>query len=157
MSIDRTIVLTGKPQADAAISCILNNYKAMADSGHPMAARMYEHKDTRTLEQQSLMWIRLSEISAQAWVGGRQFDADTWHCYAKKQFLPEEDGPTKFARKGYRKWTILPSGERELYGSTTQLTTAGMAEYMTALMAYGSTELGVMFSATPREIAEFGR
>jgi hypothetical protein len=126
----------------------------MQAAGHPLAVRIYEHKDRRTLEQQSLMWIRLGEVAAQAWVGGRQYADVTWHEHCKREFLPDEDGPSKRCRKGYRKWDINPmTGERVLIGSTTQLTTFGMSEYMTQLEAWGSDELGVRFSATPREAA----
>ncbi len=125
----------------------------MADDGHVLAVRLYEYKDQRTLEQQGLMWIRLGEIAAQAWVGGRQYPDDVWHEHAKREFLPDEEGPTKRARKGYRKWDYLPNMDRVLVGSTTGLTTFGMAEYMTQILAYGSTELGVHFAPTPREMA----
>ena len=126
----------------------------MAAAEHPMAVRLFEHKDKRTLEQQALLWIRLGEIAAQAWVDGRQYADVTWHEHAKREFLPDEEGPTKRSRKGYRKWDINPmTGEQVLIGSTTQLTTFGMSEYMDQLLAFGSGELGVHFSATPREMA----
>lgn len=136
-----------------ALAVMQANWEAMAKAGHPMAVRLYEHKDSRTLEQQSLMWIRLGEVEKQAWVDGRQFADETWHEHFKREFLPDEVGPTKSCRKGYRKWSHLPSGERVLVGSTTQLTTFGMAEYMTQLMACGAGTLGVRFSATPAEMA----
>lgn len=155
--MERTFVLDSQVRADISVKFIAANWPAMVAAGHPMAVRCYEHKERRTLEQQSLMWVRLGEIAAQAWVGGRQFSAEIWHEWAKREFLPDEDGPTKRCRKGYAKWAILPNGERSLIGSTTQLTTAGMAEYMTALEAYGATELGVRFEPTPAEAAQFHR
>ncbi len=155
--MDKTFVLNHPMRADIAAQFIASNWKEMFASGHPMAVRCYEHKERRTLEQQSLMWIRLGEIAEQAWVGGRQFSAEVWHEHAKREYLPDEDGPTKRCRKGYSKWALLPSGERSLIGSTTQLTTFGMAEYMEQLMAYGATELGVRFAPTPAEAAAFHR
>jgi hypothetical protein len=155
MSFDRTIVLDSDAKLNAALSMISSNWREMVNAEHPMAVRLYEHKDKRTLEQQALMWIRLAEISDQAWIGGRKFDAEVWHEHYKRQFLPEEDGPTKRCRKGYRKWVFLPSGERDLIGSTTQLTVFGMAEYMTQVMAEAATELGVLFAPTPREAEGF--
>lgn len=151
MTLDRTIILVSEPQFNLAVAVIGKNWEAMASSGHPMAVKLFEHKERRTLEQQALMWIRLEDIATQAWLGGRQFSAEVWHIHFKREFLPDEEGPTKRCRKGYRKWAILPSGEREMIGTTTQLTTFGMAEYMTQLMAYGAGELGVHFSPTPRE------
>ena len=157
MSLDRTFVLDNELRAEAAARFIASNWRAMNEAGHPMALRCYEHKERRTLEQQSLMWIRLGEISEQAWVGGRQFSAEVWHEWAKSEYLPDEIGPTKRCRKGYVKWAVMPSGERTLIGSTTQLTTFGMAEYMEQLQAYGASELGVRFAPTPAEAAAFHR
>lgn len=154
MSLDRTIILNTPQQCQQVAALISGNWLEMHSAGHPLAVRIYEHKDRRTLEQQSLMWIRLGEVAVQAWVGGRQYADVTWHEHCKREFLPDEDGPTKRCRKGYRKWDINPmTGERVLIGSTTQLTTFGMSEYMTQLEAWGSGELGVRFSATPREAA----
>lgn len=153
MSLDRTIILAGEGQVELVAAVLARNWRQAAESGHPLAVRIYEHKSSRTLEQQALMWIRLGEIAAQAWVGNRQYSAEVWHEWAKREFLPEDDGPTKLARKGYRKWAVMPSGARTLTGSTTQLTTAGMSEYMEKLMAYGAQELGVQFGATPAEMA----
>lgn len=152
MSVERTFVLVGEPQFKAALAVVGANWQAMAADGHPLAMRIYEHKERRTLEQQALMWIRLDEIASQAWVDGRQYSDVVWHEQMKREFLPDELGPTKRCRKGYVKWQIMPSGDRALLGSTTQLTTFGMAEYMTQLMAYGAGELGVQFAATPNEM-----
>lgn len=155
--MDKTFVLDHPARVGFAERFIASNWKEMLESGHPMAVRVYEHKEKRTLEQQSLMWIRLEEIAAQAWVAGRQFQAVVWHEHAKREFLPDEEGPTKRCRKGYVKWAALPNGDRSLIGSTTQLTTFGMAEYMEQLMAYGAGELGVRFAPTPAEAAQFHR
>jgi hypothetical protein len=115
-----------------------------------MAAKFYEHKDTRSLEQQAAMWFLLGDISAQVWLEGRQFAPEVWHEHFKQMFLPEEDGPTKRATASYRKWAVLPGGERRLIGSTTALTAFGMGEYLTQLEAWGAGE-GVRFSANPNE------
>lgn len=153
MSFDRTIVLDSEQQLRIALAIVSRNWKAMAESGHPMAMRLYEHKDQRTLEQQGLMWIRLAEIAKQAWVNGQQFSDEAWHEHFKREFLPDEEGPTKRCRKHYRKWLISPlTGERAMVGSTTQLTTFGMAEYLTQVMAFGADEFGVRYSATPDEV-----
>lgn len=152
--LDKTFVLGNESAWAWAMGMIESNWRAMAASGHPMAVRIYEHKDQRTLQQQALMWIRLEEIAVQAWVDGRQYADETWHEQMKKEYLPNEEGPTKRCRRGYRKYTILPDGERRLIGSTTQLTTFGMAEYMEKLMAFGAS-LGVRFAPTPREMREF--
>jgi hypothetical protein len=155
--MDKTFVIRSPEIAEVAIAVIQANYSGMLAAGRPMAIRLYEHKDSRSIEQQSLMWIRLGEIAPQAWINGRQFADVCWHEYAKREFLPEEPGPSKQARKGYAKWAINPmTGDKVLVGSTTQLTVYGMAEYLTKLEAFGAG-LGVRFSATPTEIAWRGK
>lgn len=153
MSLDRTIVLVGEQQAAAAAALIASNWRPMADAEHPLAIRLYEHKDDATREQRALLWIRYGEIAAQAWVGGRQFSDEVWHEFFKREFLPDETGPSKRCRKGYRKWDYLPNGEKALVGSTELLTTFGKAEYLEQVMAYGATEFGVRYAPTPREMA----
>ncbi len=151
MSLDRTFVIRDQRIADCAVAFIGANHAGMLADGRIMAVRVYEHKEARSLEQQAVMWIRLGEIAAQAWVRGRQYSAECWHEHAKREWLPEEDGPSKRARKGYSKWAINPmTGERVLVGSTTQLTVFGMSEYLAQLEAFGAG-LGVMFSASPRD------
>lgn len=153
MSLDRSVVILGELQRNTALSIIDANWRAMAAAGHPLAIRIYEHKEQRSIEQQALMWIRLGEISEQGWINGQQFSDESWHIYFKRLYLPEEEGPSKRCRKGYRKWASVPGrDERELVGSTTQLTTFGMSEYMEQLMAFGATELGVQFGPTPAEM-----
>lgn len=146
--MERTMVIRSEALAHAACAHLMANWRAMAEEGRPLACRFYEYKDNRTLEQQALMWIRLGDISEQAWLDGRQFSAEVWHDHAKREFLPDEEGPSKRCRKGYRKWAFAPSGERVLVGSTTQLTVFGMSEYLTQLEAFGAG-LGVLFSAPP--------
>lgn len=157
MSLDRTFILDNESRVEALVRFLMSNWKQMLAGGITMAVRAYEHKEKRSIEQNSLMWIRLGEIADQAWVNGCQFSDEVWHEHFKREFLPDEEGPTKRCRKGYRKWVALPSGEKALIGSTTQLTTFGMAEYMHELEAFGALELGVRFSPTPREFSEFHR
>lgn len=154
MSMDRTIVVRVKQQAEAACQHIMGNWEAMREDGRTLACRVFEYKENRSLEQQSLMWLRLADIAEQVWVRGRQYADKTWHEYFKEQHLPEEPGPSRDARKGYQKWVDLPNGERRLAGSTTQLTVAGMADYLTRLEAWGA-KMAVRFSASPAEAAGY--
>jgi len=153
MSFDRTIIIDSQAKADALARVVATNWTQMHVDGHTLAARLYEYRDDATREQRALMWIRIGEIAVQAWVGGRQYTAETWHIQFKREFLPEEDGPSKRCRKNYRKWDFTPDGERILAGSTEGLTMFGKAEYLTQVMAYGASELGVHFAPTPREMA----
>lgn len=146
--MDRTIIINNEAGAKAACAHIMSNWQAMCHNKTPMAARLYEYKRNATDEQRALMWIRLGEIAEQVWVDGRQYSAEIWHEHAKREFLPEEDGPSKMAKKNYRKWSHLPDGSRSLTGSTEGLTVAGKAEYITKLEAFGASN-GVRFTAPP--------
>lgn len=99
-----------------------------------------EYKSTRTLEQNALMWVRLGEIAEQAWIDGRRYDAETLHEYCKRVYLPE------MCDKGISKWTVLPSGDRVLRMSTSDLNVKEFTDYLEQVQAFGA-ELGVMFSA----------
>jgi hypothetical protein len=143
--MDKTIVIQSAGHAAHASQIINLNWQAMHAAGQPMAVSIHEYKSIRSIEQQSLMWVRLGEIAEQAWVNGRQYAAETWHEHFKREYLPDEAGPTKRCRKGYKKWEYMPNGERVLVGSTTMLTVFGMSEYMTQIETYAATELGVMF------------
>ena len=108
----------------------------------------------RTPDQSAAMWAGpLRDIEEQAWVKGRQFKADVWHEHFKREFLPEgdEEDFDRLVKLGYRKWDYTPQGDRVLVGSTTQLTMRGMGQYMEKLTAYGASELGVQFHASPKQ------
>ncbi len=153
-----TIVVRTESQAQVACAYVLRNWARMAREEHPMAVHCYEYREHRSIQSQGLMWIRLGEIAKQVvFPDGQTFSAETWHIQAKKEFLPEEQGPSKRCQRGYQKWTYCPDGSRELIGSTTQLTTLGMNEYLTQLEAWAA-EMGVRMSANPRIFdGEFGR
>ena len=106
-----------------------------------------EHKDARSLDQNAAMWAGpLRDIAEQAWVNRQQFSAEAWHEHFKREFLPEDDDPEidELVKDGYRKWTILPTGDRVLTGSTTQLTRKGMARYLQQIEVFGA-QMGVLF------------
>lgn len=107
----------------------------------------------RTPDQSAAMWAGpLRDIAEQGWVQGKQFPADTWHEFFKREYLPEgdEEDFDRLVKQGYRKWDYTPKGDRVLVGSTTQLTMRGMAQYMTKLEAFGGN-IGVRFT-TKREV-----
>lgn len=146
MSLSRTFVLNGDAPANALWAFLRQNWRAMQEQGRPLAVTVCEHKERRSPEQNERMWKAiLQPVSEQAWVAGQQFSPEVWHELFKREFLPDEEGPTKRCRKGYKKWAYLPDGSRVLVGSTTMLTTFGMAEYQTKIEAYATQELGVRF------------
>ncbi|MDE3023698.1 MAG: recombination protein NinB [Pseudomonadota bacterium] len=140
--LTRTILLRTSEQVKLCHR-VLDNLPL--DSDHPLQVRFSEQQKIRTPDQNSLMWSgALSDISEQGWVEGKRYSAEVWHYQFKLWFLPEEfeDNLTK---EGYRKWDISPNGDRVLIGSTTQLTTRGMSDYLEQIYAYGTQELGVKF------------
>lgn len=108
-----------------------------------------EPKKVRGPSQNSLMWASaLKDIAEQAWFDGRQFSEEVLHEHMKREFLPEADDPelerlVKDVDK-WHKWQYLPSGDRILTGSTTQLTPYGFGQYLEQVYAFGAS-LGVLF------------
>lgn len=104
----------------------------------------------RQASQNSLYWAGpLTDIAEQAWVRGRQYSAEVWHEFAKREFLPEDNDPD-LARQvrnpeQWHKWDMTPNGERVLVGSTTDLTVHGFGVYLEQVYAYGAS-CGVLFS-----------
>ena len=148
---DQTIILANDILRAKALQVIRN---LPVDGTLELVIRL--RKKARTSAQNRLFWgARLKEISEQAWLGGRQYSADTWHEYLKREYLPEgnEEDFGRMVKASYQKWDELPGGERVLVGSTTQLTTFGMTIYMTQVESFAAQELGVRFSADMRYAA----
>lgn len=138
----RTFRLVGRQQVDGLLALVRN---LPIDAERPLEVVIREEKRKRGVDQNALYWAGpLRDIADQAWVDGRQYSAEVWHEYFKREFLP--DGDSGLTRDGYRKWAFLPpDGPRVLIGSTTQLTVKGMAEYLEQVYAYGAS-LGVQFT-----------
>lgn len=119
------------------------------DAVRPLEVVIREEKKARKLDQNALYWAGpLRDIAEQAWVQGRQYSADVWHEYFKREFLPDPDlvdCDDSHIKEGYVKWGAMPNGLRVLIGSTTGLTVRGMAAYLEQVYAYGAS-LGVQFS-----------
>lgn len=143
----RTIVVAGETQRQQAIAALLH-----VPFGVEVVIR--EKPKKRTREQNAYAWAgMIADFVSQGWIEGRRFSGEVWHDYLKREHLPEvpEEGVTL---KGYQKWAESPSGERILVGSTTRLTVRGYAEYLTRCMAWGSQELGIMFTAQDRYVSQ---
>lgn len=135
--MNRLFILREPLHFDSMLAALRANWQAMAAIDKPLGVRVSVYKKTRSDEQNSLMWVWLDRIEKQAWIGDRQFDAETWHEHAKREFLPDTNN------KGDAKWRYLPNGDRVCVMSTTRLDTAEMSLYMTALEAFAVGELGV--------------
>lgn len=114
----------------------------------PLEILVREEVKGRKLDQNALMWVGpLKCMAEQCYLEGRAHSAEVWHEFMKREFLPEEFDAA-LCKDGYEKWSIGPTGERYLIGSTTQLTVKGMAQYIEQLHAFGSN-LGVRFTESP--------
>lgn len=134
--IRRVFVLWGEQQAAALHAFLKQNAKAMADQKLPLEVSVSVHRPKASDQQRAAMWLVYQQIAEQAWVAGRQFDAETWHLHCKREFLPEETS------RGVQKWRLLPNDERELSMSTEQLNKAEKSEYLSKVMAFAAS-LGV--------------
>jgi hypothetical protein len=138
----RNFRLVDEVARQRAIAMLSN---APLDKVRPLEVVIREAQKARKLDQNALLWAGpLRDISDQAWLEGRQFSAEVWAHYFKVQLLPEEFDP-ELCLEGYAKWSIGPSGDRILTGSTTQLTVRGMAQYIESVHAFGGS-LGVEFT-----------
>lgn len=135
--MNRLFILREPLHVESMIAFVRANWKAFADDGKPLSGLFSPYKRKRSSEQNALMWVWLTQISREAWIGGRQFDEETWNEHHKRLFLPER------TNRGKDKWKYLPDGSRLLAISTPDLDTAEMSLYMTALEAYAATDLGV--------------
>lgn len=146
--VTRTIALDSEIRRHSAATLVQN---LPLDGGLEVVVR--KKVKARKLSQNDLYWAGpLKDIATQAWVQGRQYHIDIWHEHAKELFLPDEYFEGICKSEQYRKWDVTPSGKRVLVGSTTDLTIKGFAVYLEQVLAFGAN-LGVMFSASPREWA----
>lgn len=136
-------------------SIIAEVRKLKTDSAFPLEIVIREQIKGRKLDQNAFYWSGpLRDIAEQAWIDDgtghkRQFSAEVWHLYFRKELLPEEYDPA-MCKEGYQKWAYDPAGERVLIGSTTQLTVKGFSEFLEAVHAFGAS-LGVLFHASPNQ------
>ena len=122
-----TFILREEVNANALWSFLKANWRDTAKAGKPLAVTVQEYKAKRTSDQNKYYWRTLNEIAGQAWVGGKQFSADSWHEFFKRQMIGHEE---------------LPHGGT-VGISTTSLSVAEFAEYVGKVEAYAATELGV--------------
>ena len=142
----RTFRLVGTDQRARLIALVEN---LPIDFAKPLEVVIREEKKARNLDQNALYWAGpLRDIADQAWVDGRQYSAEVFHEYFKREFLPDPDRADcddSHIKDGFAKWARTPKGTNVLIGSTTGLTVRGMAAYLEQVYAYGAS-LGVQFS-----------
>ena len=147
----RTITLSSQKLKDTALNAL---ECAPIDPLRPLLCVIMEAEEKRKAKQLKLMWVGpLRDIERQAWADGRQYSAEIWHEYFKREFLPDQYDES-LCLKGYEKWGITPSGDRVLKAGTGDLTVRGFAQHLEQIHAAGAN-MGVMFSANPNQYEEF--
>lgn len=147
----RTIKLDSEERRELALNALKH-----APLDHNLEVVIRKHVKARTLDQQALLFAGpLKDISEQAWVDGKQFSVEIWHRHYKGLYLPEREDPYIFELvkdcEKYFKWDYLPSGERVLIGSTTDLSKYGYSQYLEQIYADGAS-MGVLFHSNPKDL-----
>jgi hypothetical protein len=125
--MDRVFVLRSEQHAAQLHAFLKQNAKPMAAQGRPLAVHVTEHKAKRSTEQNRLLWATLNQIAEGAWLGGRQFSADSWHEFYKRKFIGCEE---------------LPDGS-QVGISTTTLSVGEFSDYIERIRQHAATELGI--------------
>lgn len=138
----RPFVLRSEAVRDSLIAVIRN---LPIDESKPLQVVVSEETKQRGLDANAYYWVRAGEIADQAWLEGRQYSAEIWHEYFRRNVMADEitlkDGTVR------SKWIELPDGSLTVV-STTQLERKCFATYVTMVEAFGAS-LGVRYSERP--------
>jgi hypothetical protein len=138
-SLRLTLVTPG--QATQAISAQLVPFcRALWQDGERVSLVAQREEDAKTVQQGRFLWgVVYKEMSEQAVICGQKYSAEAFHELCKRQFLPRV------------KKVIRVAGKKRPVVTTTIGTTKGlgirkMSAYIEQCLAFGSTDLGVVFS-----------
>jgi NinB protein len=139
----KTVVLVGQLQLNNLLKMVTD---LPIDAINPLEVTIKLKGKTRSLDQNAMYWVLVSQIAEHGWVNGKQFSKEVWHEYLRVKLLPvfvvdkNNDTVPKFAER--------PDGFPVAI-STTMLSKKSFADYITAVEAFGTTELLIEFSANP--------
>ena len=108
---------------------LLQNWKQFKERDEVLEVNISINKTKRNLEQNKLLHAMLSEIASQAWVNGKQYNAEIWKDFFKREFLGVIE---------------LPNGQ-EMAVSTSKLKVKAFAEFVQQVEVYAVSELLVCF------------
>ena len=143
-------------RTEIELRVFIDRIKFIWREGMQLQATIEPFVKKRTIPQNKKMWSSMiGDFADQGRMNGERYEAEDWHYFLKKNFLAGEyqEGITL---PGYVKWRAMPDGELKLVGSTTDLTTKGMSEYLEKCYAFGSSELDIHFTISPKEAAMLG-
>lgn len=126
----KDVFLREQRNLDHLLTFVAQNWEAMAKAGAPMHLEITEAKAKRSTLANRYYWAVLGQIAEDAWIEGRQFNADTWHEYTKRRFIGSVD---------------LPGGGT-MAESTAKLNVSEFAQYVQKVEVFAATELGVTFT-----------
>ena len=144
-AMQKVIVLIRSEQQKELLTNKISNLPI--DEKRPIQVVISEETKARGLDQNGYYWLRLGEISAQAFSNKRLYSSDVWHEYCKRNVMPDQV-ETKNGEM-VSKWIESPDGHAVVI-STTQLSKKQFAEYTEMCEALGAS-MGVMFSARPMQ------
>jgi len=153
----RQFILRSLQNFESLVHFLEANWPQLSREETPIEVKCSIYQKSRTNDQLAVLWAGiLQPMSDQAWIGGRQYSAETWHEFMKKTHIPaiaaDQTEPGTHVKNDSKIWEYMPDGERQFCGSTAMLTKRGMAEYITRCEAYAVSELGVKLPANPRDL-----
>lgn len=133
-TIYREFVLRTPSVWNAVYEFVRQHAKACIDAGSPLRVIFTTEEKLRNKEQNKRYFgFLIKHISAQAWVGGKQFSKAVWHEFFAREFGRMEE-------------IVLPGGEIvQRRVSTTEYTVGEFTKYMDEVTAYACIDLGVRF------------
>jgi hypothetical protein len=137
-------VFTDPEQAKAAITRQIGPYcRSQWQNGHSrLVVTIEPEEDAKTVQQGRFYWgVVLMQISEQARIEGQRYTVDAWHELFKRQCLPRK---TKRTYVAGRKRPVITT----TIGTTKGLGVKKMSAYIEKVIAFGASDLGVMFSET---------
>jgi hypothetical protein len=136
------VVFISPEQAKQAIAGQIAPYcrQQWASGVERLAVTVQPEEDARTIRQLNFLWgVVYKETSEQARIDGQQYTPDAWHELGKRLHLPRKKTRTKVA--GRKRPVITTS-----IGTLVGIRMRPMSLYITAFMAWATTDYGVQFS-----------
>lgn len=130
--MSRQFILREPQHAHTLIAYLKQHAGPQSAAGRPLVVTVDEYKARRSSEQNRLFHALLNEISEQAMIGGKHYDADTWKELIRRKFIGSEE-------------INLPDGSRLERGiSTTTLSVPEFTQLIDRVTAWAATELNVI-------------
>ena len=126
-AMKRTFILREQRNLNCLLAFLAENWESMAQTKHPLQVDCQPESINRSTQQNKFYWQILQQISEQAWIEGKQYSAEIYHEHLKRRFIGCADMP----------------GGGLMALSTTTLSVAEFAEYVTRCEVFAQQELGV--------------